>query len=198
MKKPSIKVTVNSGEHEGKTGLLVGYDRDKYYEVLFDDGSRDTFKGYYLDGIEKLQGHQRYLLQYKTWDFLYPSNEHLNNAELAEDLRQHTRKGKGANSKFRYFSVDIHGEHGMEYYDDLSLQQLKKIVRRALHNKSSFDVRITSERKHRSISEGLLEFDYQGYIMYTFITNKKNRKYLDTFIRSISKDIEKHYYRRIA
>lgn len=193
MKKPNIKVTVNSGEHQGKIGLLVGYDRDKYYEVLFDDGSRNTFKGYYLDGIDKLKGHQRYLLQYNTWNFTHPSNKHLNNAELAEDLRLHTNKGKGANSRFRYFSIDIHGEHGEEYYDDLSLQQLKKVVRKALHNKCSFDVRITSERKRSSSSEGLLEFDYQGNILHTFKTSKKNRRYLDTFIRSIIKDIEKHY-----
>ena len=186
MNKPKITVTVNSGVHQGKTGLLVGYDRDKYYEVLFEDGSRNTFKGYYLDGISKLNGHQRYLLQ-------YPNKDHLSNLELAQDVRLHTNKGKGYHSKFRHFSIDIHGDHGGECYGDLSLQQLKKIVRRALHDKSSFDVRITSERKHRSISEGLLEFDYQGNVMYTFITNKKNRKHLDTFIRSISKDIEKHY-----
>lgn len=98
-----------------------------------------------------------------------------------------------ANGRFRYFSIGVHGEHGGEYYDDLLLQELKKIVRRALHNKSSFDVRITSERKHRSISEGLLEFDYQGNVMYTYDTSKSNRKYLDTFIRSIGKDIEKYY-----
>lgn len=193
MKKPNIKVTVNSGEHKGKTGLLVGYDRDKYYEVLFDDGSSNTFKGYYLDGINKLQGHQRYLLQYNTLDFTHPHNSKLTNVELAEDLRQHTRKGKGSNSSFRYFSIDIHRENGGEYYDDLSLQQLKKVIRKALHNKCSFDVRITSERKHSSISEGLLEFDYQGNLLYTFKTSKKNRKYLDTFIRSITKEIDKHY-----
>lgn len=193
MNKPKITVTVNSGEHQGKTGLLVGYDRDKYYEVLFEDGSRKTFKGYYLDGIDKLQGHQRYLLQYNTWGFTHPHNKHLNNEELARDLHLHTGKGKGANSRFRYFSIGVHGEHGGEYYDDLLLQELKKIVRRALHNKSSFDVRITSERKHSSISESLLDFDYQGNVIYTYNTSKINRKYLDTFIRSIGKDIENHY-----
>ena len=186
MNKPKITVTVNSGNHQGKTGLLVGYDRDKYYEVLFDDGSRHTFKGYYLDGIDKLNGHQRYLLQYTNKD-------HLSNLELAQEVRLHTNKGKGYHSKFRYFSIDIHGEHGGGYYDDLSLQQLKKVVRRALHNKCSFDVRITTERKHSSVSESLIKFDYQGNVLYTYNTSKKNRKYLDTFIRSISKDIEKHY-----
>lgn len=186
MNKPKITVTVNSGEYQGKTGLLVGYDRDKYYEVLFDDGSRYTLKGYYLDGINKLNGHQRYLLQ-------YPDKYRLSNLELAQEVRLHANKGKGYHSKFRYFSIDIHGDHGGEYYDDLSLQQLKKLVRKALHNKSSFDVRITKERKRSSISEGLLEFDYQGNVLYTYNTSKNNRKYLDTFIRSISKDIEKHY-----
>lgn len=193
MKKPNIKVTVNSGEYEGKTGLLVGYDRDKYYEVLFDDGSKYTFKGYYLDGIEKLRGHQRYLLQYNKHCCTYANKEHLTNLDLTQDLRLHTNKGKGYHSKFRYFSIDVHGDHGGDYYDDLTLQQLKKIVRRALHNKCSFDIRITSERKHMSVSEGLLEFDYQGNLLYTFITSKKNRRYLNTFIRSIVKDIDKHY-----
>lgn len=193
MEKPNIKVTVNSGEHKGKAGLLVGYDRDKYYEVLFDDGSSQTFKGYYLDGIEKLRGHQRYLLQYNTWDFPHPHNKILSNEELAEDLKSHTRKGKGSNNMFRYFSIDVHGDHGRDYYDDLSLQKLKKIIRRALHNKCSFDVRITSERKRSSTSEGLLEFDYEGNTMYTFKTSKKNQRYLDTFIRSIARDIQKYY-----
>ena len=186
MNKPKITVTVNSGEHQGKTGLLVGYDRDKYYEVLFDDGSRYTFKGYYLDGINKLNGHQRYLLQ-------CPNKDYLSNLELAQEVRLHTNKGKGYHSKFRHFSIDIHVDHRGEYYDDLSLQQLKKLVRRALHNKSSFDVRITTERKHSSISETLLEFDYQSNVLYTYNTSKSNRKYLDTFIRSVSKDIDKHY-----
>lgn len=189
MKKPDIKVTVNSGEYEGKTGLLVGYDRDKYYEVLFDDGSRYTFKRHYLNGIEKLQGHQRYLLQYTSNCFINT----LCNKDLMNDLRQHTNKGRGYHSKFRYFSIDIHGDHGGDYYDKLSLQQLKKVVRKALHNKCSFDVRITSERKHSSSSEELLEFDYQGSMLYTFKTSKKNKRYLDTFIRSISKDIQKYY-----
>ena len=193
MNKPKITVTVNSGEHQGKTGLLVGYDRDKYYEVLFEDGSRYTFKGYYLDGIDKLKGHQKYLLQYNKHCCTHPNKDHLSNLELAQEVRLHTNKGKGYHSKFRYFSIDIHGEYGGEYYDDFSLQQLKKIVRRALHNKCSFDVRITSERKHSSVSEGLIEFDYQGNVLYTYNTSKKNRKYLDTFIRSISKDIKKHY-----
>lgn len=186
MNKPKITVTVNSGEHQGKTGLLVGYDRDKYYEVLFEDGSRHTFKGYFLDGINKLNGHQRYLLQ-------YPNKDHLSNLELAQEVRLHTNKGKGYHSKFRHFSIDVHGYYGGEYYDDLSLQHLKKLVRRALHNKSGFDVRITIERKHSSNSETLLDFDYQSNVMYTYNTSKDNRKYLDTFIRSISKDIEKYY-----
>ena len=193
MNKPNIKVTVNSGKYEGKIGLLVGYDRDKYYEVLFDDGSRYTFKGYYLDGIEKLQGHQRYLLQYNKHCYTYTNKGHLTNLDLAQDLRLHTNKGRGYHSKFRYFSVDIHGDHGGDYYDDLSLQQLKKLVRKALHNKCSFDIRITSERKRSSVSEGLLEFDYQGNVLHTFNTSKKNQRYLDTFIRSISKDIQKYY-----
>lgn len=127
MKKPNIKVTVNSGERQGKTGLLVGYDRDKYYEVLFYDGIRDTFKGYYLDGIDKLKGHQRYLLQYNKHCCTYTNKGHLNNLDLAQEVRLHTNKGKGYHSKFRYFSIDIHGDHGGEYYDDLSLQQLKKV-----------------------------------------------------------------------
>lgn len=186
MNKPKITVTVNSGEYQGKTGLLVGYDRYKYYEVLFDDGSRYTFKGYYLNGIDKLNGHQRYLLQ-------YPDKDRLSNLELAQEVRLHTNKGKGYHSKFRHFSIDIHGDHGGEYYDDLSLQQLKKLVRKTLHNKCSFDVRITTERKHSSISETLLDFDYQGNVMYTYNTSKNNRKYLDIFIRSISKYIKKHH-----
>lgn len=193
MNKPNIKVTVNSGKYEGKIGLLVGYDRDKYYEVLFDDGSRYTFKGYYLDGIEKLQGHQRYLLQYNKHCYTYTNKGHLTNLDLAQDLRLHTNKGRGYHSKFRYFSVDIHGDHGGDSYGDLSLQQLKKLVRKALHNKCSFEIRITSERKRSSVSEGLLEFDYQGNVLHTFNTSKKNRRYLNTFIRSIVKDIDNYY-----
>lgn len=189
MKKPNIKVTVNSGEYEGKTGLLVGYDRDKYYEVLFDDGSKHTFKSYYLDGIEYLKGNQRYLLQYTSNCY----TNALSNRELASDVRNNVNKGKGRHNKFRYFSIDVHGDHGGDYYDDLTFQGLKAKVRYALHNKTSFDVRITSERKGSSISEGLLEFDYQGNVLHTFRTSKKNRRYLDTFVRGITKELDKYY-----
>ena len=189
MKKPNIKVVVNSGEYEGKAGLLVGYDRDKYYKVLFNDGSKYTFKGYYLNGIENLKGHQRYLLQHTSSCY----TNKLNNKDLAQDLRNHVNKGKGRHNKFRYFSIDIHGYHGGDYYDDLTFQGLKAKARYALHNKTSFDVRITSERKGRSTSEGLLEFDYQGNVLHTFRTSKKNRRYLDTFVRGITKELDKHY-----
>lgn len=190
MKKPSIEVIVNSGEHEGKKGLVVGYDRDKYYEVLLNDGNKFFPKGYYLDGIENLKGHQRYLLQYTS---SCPTKTLLNNRDLAQDLRFHTNKGRGYHNKFRYFSIDVHGDHGGEHYENLSFQELRRKVRYALHNKKSFDVRITSERKGRSVGEGLLEFDYQGNTLYTFETSKKNKKYLATFIRGVSKEINKHY-----
>lgn len=190
MHKTEVHVTVNSGDDKGNTGLLVGYDRNKYCEVLFDNKELKEYKGYYLDGIEKLQGHQKYLLQYPKDYF---SHRGLTNKELANDLRLHTNKGKGLHKRFRYFSIDVHGNHGGEYYDDLTLQALKKVVRSALHRGCSFDVRISPERKGWSSSEGLLEFDYEGNVLYTFKTSEKNERYLGTFTRSISKEIDKYY-----
>lgn len=187
MKKPNIVVTVNSGEYKGKTGLLVGYDRDKYYEVLFNDGSRYTFKGYYLDGIEKLQGHQRYLLQYP-----YPfSKRVLNNKELNQDRKFYTNKGKGIHNKFRDFHIEFEGnldnEANEEYYYNLNFSNLKKKVRYAMQKGFNFCVGITINKGSSTTSLPLIA--YSGNI--TTFGSGRNKEII-TFERGVIKEINKY------
>lgn len=184
MNKPNIKVTVNSGEHKGKTGLLVGYDRNKYYEVLFDDGSKDTFKGYYLDGMDRLKGHQRYLLQ-------YPFSERiLSHKELNQDRKFHTNKGIGTHKKSRYFHIDFKGNNEGDgyYFYDLDFYSLKKKVRYAMQEGANFYVWMTINKKNSTSSFPLIA--YSGSI--TTFGAGRNRK-ISSFERGIIKEINKYY-----
>lgn len=188
MKKPNIKVTVNSGEHKGKIGLLVGYDRDKYYEVLFDDGSKDTFKGYYLDDIDRLKGHQRYLLQ-------YPFSERvLSHKELNQDRKFYTNRGKGTHKKSRYFHIEFESNGrdnnrvDEDYFYDLDFCSLKKKVRCAMQEGINFYVGMTINRKNSTTSFPLIA--YSGII--TTFGAGRNRK-ISSFERGIIKEINKYY-----
>ena len=53
MKKQKYIVTINADEHEGKVGEIVAYDRDKRFQVRFENGDLYWFKPHWLDGVEK-------------------------------------------------------------------------------------------------------------------------------------------------
>lgn len=192
MNKPKVIVTVNHGEDKGKTGLITGYDRDKYYEVTFSDNTKSSYKGYYLDGINKLKGHQRYLLQYPENSLWTLTNSPLSNKALAEDLRTHTNKGKGfGNARFRYFHIAITTSNDKEYYEYLTFQEVKKLVRHSLQKRYDFNIILSTQRKHSISSEPVLEYIYKENIYYTYTYRNKTSKYVGTFIRGIVKEINK-------
>jgi len=186
MKTTKVRVTVNSGDFKGMKGIITGYDRDKYYEVMFDDNTHYYFKGHYLDGIENLKGNSRYLLQYPY------NNRTLNHKELSQDRKYHVNRGRGVHERFRefhiYFEGNLDNESDEEHYANLNFSELKSKVRYAMQKDMSFCIGITISGKSRTTSQPLVA--YSGDIT-TF--DKGNSKYLGTFKRGLIKEINRYY-----
>ena len=184
MKLPRVRVTVNDGEYEGIGGVIIGYDRNKYYSVKLDNGSVSEFKGYYLDGISKLKGHTRYLLQYNFYD------KPLTHKELTLDKNKHTGKGKGYNKRFRFFDIYINYGSYEKCISDLNFEQLKSKVRMAMSCGYTFDIFMVTYGKHSSSFTQLLEFKNDSILMTYH--GKKERLYYGTFERGLIKTINKY------
>lgn len=182
MKIPQIEVTVNYGDLTGKKGILIGYDRDKYYEVKFNDEPNFVAKGYAFNGIEKLKPKNRYLLQ-------YINKPKLSHKELALDKKKFINKGKGSlSSRFRQFDIRIASfNNEYEFYNKLTIKELKSKIRYAHQNKYNFVVAVTMYYYNGFESVPLIDYDYNSNTMFTYECGGRHEKQFNKALRQLVK-----------
>lgn len=186
MKIPKVRVMVNCGPYKGTIGILIGYDRDKYYRILTSEGPLD-FKGYCLDGIEKLKGHGRYYLQ----DLDYGSDEiemtSKTHKQLSDDRRYYVGKGKGTSLRRRYFDIDINEER----YEDLTFMELKRKLRYAVQEGIDFHILLRTYSKGSTSFRSLMTSKDGEYLTYFSGKSRKASKVKRGAIKAIFKEINK-------
>ena len=186
MKLPELNVTVNSGEYEGVKGRIIGYDRDKYYKVLLDNGIECEFKGYYLNGLHKMKYKTRYLLQYNDYDVP------LTHEQLMSDRNEHNNKGKGCNNRSRYFTIYIKEPNGEVGFRDLYFNEIKKKVRYAMQNELSFEIFMSTHKRRSSSYYELISYDYDSNTVFNTVKGKSEKLYYGTFERGVLKIIDNY------
>ena len=182
MKRPVVEVTVNFGEHYGKKGIVVAYDRNKYYEVEFTDGETSCFKGYYLDGINVL-GKKRYLLP----DFY----ETDTNKEIWADYKRHTRYPSTFETKEVEFNMYLRKDENSKNcdirYKFYTLDAMKKHIRHAVQNNLTFEIVSTRYSKYGFGQDTFLIFDNTKFSFGVFRTKDDDDFYTKRYYRAINK-----------
>ena len=199
MKKPYIEVVVNSGENEGKKGIVTGWDRNKYYLVEFEDGDFDLLKGYYLNGINSVPFKKHYLLDGCTgyscdWDD--EDDKAMTNKELWADYKLHNRYPSSLSKKEVTF--DMYCWKDKSSNKDLrfrfsTLDELKRKIRYAIQNKMSFEVNVQHyKRSGFNWGETLVSLDFNNYsFWFGEFREKEEQKYFSKrYHRTLKKFIE--------
>lgn len=177
MKRLNIIVDVDlENGSAARKAELVGYDRDKYYIVRYlDDSSIGRLKGYWLKGLNKLKGGQRYLLN--------PDEVRLSNKELWKDYKFH-KKLYCISTKARTYTI----RYNNKSFFDLTLQQLKRKIRTCFNLKIDFHISVSCYYKSGMSMSPLI--DYKGSVCELYSHQRDNS--LLKLERIVVREIVKH------
>lgn len=176
MNRPQIRVTVNDGELKGHKGLIIGYDQNKWFKIKLDNGHEEFFKGFYLDGIEKLKPKHRYLLQDTNIE------HRMSNLEIWKNYKHRTKPNVRRDFSIDMYNADI-------YFDNLQFHQLLSKIKYAMQNNFNFDITIGTYTYKSSSWQPLVRFDHITDTLFLHHHGKNEAKYLGTFERGIERVI---------
>ena len=204
MKKQKYVVTINADEHEGKVGEIVAYDRDKRYQVRFENGDLHWFKPHWLDGVEKYFSEYRfkaiYKLPYCVEDDNRPFKERYE--EYVNRTRRHYKSY--ANSKHDYYVAVFDknqnvrddgyylGNPSLVYFDKLKLQGVKRKIRYAVQNGLSFSLQMHIWDKTLSSGASILDYDQETGDWDIYRKMKSNKRLVESIERSVEKVLYKY------